>query len=129
MKHSWKKVEAILPDGWWLLLMGAGGGGWNVAFGNSRVERGERVFPKVDKGKIFTILFEMFERVGGQGRKRAVAKCVGELWLGRQSLQNPASQSVVPGTDENADYQPHLRAIESETLGVGPASVVEPALR
>lgn len=71
----------------------------------------------------------MFERVGGQGRKRAVAKCVGGRWSGRRSLQNPASQSVVPGTGENADYQPHLRAIESETLGVGPGSVVEPPLR
>lgn len=78
---------------------------------------------------MFTILFEMFERLGGQGRERAVAKCVGDLWSGRQSLQNPASQSAVPGTGENAHYQPHLRAIESETLGVDPAPVIEPALR
>lgn len=46
-------------------------------------ERRERIFPKVDKGKIVTIVFEMFERVGGQRRKRAVAECVGGCWSGR----------------------------------------------
>lgn len=59
MKRSWKTLDVILPDGLWLL--------WE-----------ERVFTKVDKGKKIAIFSEMFERVGGPGRKRVVAKCGGD---------------------------------------------------
>lgn len=52
MRKSWKKLEIILADGWWLLLRQIGK---NVAFGNRYIEEKGSFHRFLIKGKISKI--------------------------------------------------------------------------
>lgn len=86
------------------------------------------------KGKIFQDFPRCLMKGGDQRERKSVAKCDGGYWSGRQILQNPLSQSVVPGPMASLSprnklemqmISPILRLLNQKLCGWGQQSVVE----